>query len=92
MKISTKIIAQFGLISLLFLTSKSFSQAKNVTVSQDPKFEQLLNEKRKINSSITVNDRYKIQIYNGDTENSKKKLMEFKKENKDFQLLYSSFY
>lgn len=69
---------------LLFLTSKSISQEKKVTVSQDPKFEQLLNEKRKINSSITVNDRYKIQIYNGDTENSKKKLMEFKKENKDF--------
>lgn len=84
MKISIKIIAQFGLIMLLFLTSKTFSQEKKVTVSQDPKFEQLLNEKRKINSSITVNDRYKIQIYNGDTENSKKKLMEFKKENKDF--------
>ena len=84
MKISIKIIAQFGLITLLFLTSKTFSQEKKVTVSQDPKFEQLLNEKRKINSSITVNDRYKIQIYNGDTENSKKKLMEFKKENKDF--------
>ena len=84
MKFSIKIIAQFGLISLLFLTSKSFSQEKKTTVSQDPKFELLLNEKRKINSSITVNDRYKIQIYNGDTENSKKKLMEFKKENKDF--------
>ena len=84
MEISIKIIPQFSILMLLFLTSKSISQEKKVTVSQDPKFEQLLNEKRKINSSITVNDRYKIQIYNGDTENSKKKLMEFKKENKDF--------
>ena len=72
------------LFSLFFVNTTFFSQEKKVTVSQDPKFEQLLNEKRKINSSITVNDRYKIQIYNGDTENSKKKLMEFKKENKDF--------
>jgi uncharacterized protein YxjI len=69
---------------LILLTSKSFSQDNKVTVIQDPKFEQLLNEKRKINSSITVNERYKIQIFNGDSENSKKKLIEFKKENKNF--------
>ena len=42
------------------------------------------NEKRKINPSITVNDRYKIQIYSGDSETSKKTLSEFRKENKDF--------
>ena len=42
-----------------------------------------LNEKRKINSSITINDRYKIQIFNGDTENSKKTLLDFKRENKN---------
>jgi len=41
------------------------------------------NEKRKINSSITINDRYKIQIFNGDTENSKKTLLDFKRENKN---------
>ena len=43
----------------------------------------ILKGKRKINSSITINDRYKIQIYNGDTENSKKTLLDFKRENKD---------
>lgn len=67
---------------LVFLSEKSNGQAK-VSISQDPKFEQLLNEKRKINSSITINDRYKIQIFNGDTENSKKTLADFKKENKN---------
>lgn len=66
-----------------FLSQKSVAQVAKVSVSQDPKFEQLLNEKRKINSSITINDRYKIQIFNGDTENSKKTLMDFKRENKN---------
>jgi hypothetical protein len=68
---------------LLLLSQKSHSQDVKVTVTQDPKFEQLLNEKRKINSSITINDRYKIQIFNGDTENSKKTLLDFKKDNKN---------
>ena len=49
-------------------------------MSQNPKFEKLLNEKRKINASITVNDIYKIQIYNGDIESCKKNLVDFKKE------------
>lgn len=67
---------------LLFFTKKSLAQEPKVNISQDPKFEQLLNEKRRINSSITINDRYKIQIFNGDSESSKKTLTNFKKENK----------
>ena len=77
----TKLI--FTATVVFILTQKSFCQEGKVTVSQDPKFEQLLNEKRKINSSITINDRYKIQIFNGDSENSKKTLIDFKKENKN---------
>ena len=73
----------FATLTLVFLHQKSYSQEAKVSVSQDPKFEQLLNEKRKINSSITINDRYKIQIFNGDTENSKKTLLDFKRENKN---------
>ena len=73
----------FSLCLLTFLSQKSIAQDAKVSVSQDPKFEQLLNEKRKINSSITINDRYKIQIFNGDTENSKKTLTDFKRENKN---------
>ena len=84
MKVLTKIKSFLLLFIFLFLCLKSVSQENKTTVTQDPKFEQLLNEKRKINSSITVNDRYKIQIFNGDNENSRKKLIEFKKDNKDF--------
>jgi len=57
-----------------------YAQEQNPTVSQDPKFEQLLNEKRKINASLTVNDCYKIQIYTGSSEIAKKTLNEFRQE------------
>jgi hypothetical protein len=58
--------------------------AQEVTLNQDPKFEQLLVEKRKVNSSITINNRYKIQIFNGTSEESKKTLIQFKKDNKNY--------
>lgn len=79
----SKFQAVFTICMLALTTQKSIGQVGKVSVSQDPKFEQLLNEKRKINSSITINDRYKIQIFNGDTENSKKILTEFKRDNKN---------
>jgi hypothetical protein len=59
------------------------AQDQNNTVNQDPKFEQLLNEKRKINASLTVNDSYKIQIFTGSSENAKKTLNEFRLEFKE---------
>ncbi len=83
MKDLTKIKLLLATILLLNLSQKTFAQDTKTTVNQDPKFEQLLNEKRKINSSITINDRYKIQIFNGDSENSKKTLIDFKKDNKN---------
>ena len=69
---------------IVMLTSlfaiNSFSQDNKLTVSQDPKFEQLLNEKRKINLSISTMEGYKIQIYNGENENAKRELTKFKNE------------
>ena len=79
-----RIIATRKIIFTLFSVSLSTcyvnAQDQNITVTQDPKFEQLLNEKRKINNSLTVNDSYKIQIYNGGSEIAKKTLNEFKQE------------
>jgi hypothetical protein len=80
MKRNMKKIIIFSLLLVVIATQKIYSQT--VTLNQDPRFEQLLNEKRKINASITINDRYKIQIYNGDAETCKKTLAEFKKANK----------
>ena len=79
-------ISNYTIILLLILfscTIKMFGQETNVTLNQDSKFESLLNEKRKINTSITINDRFKIQIYNGDSETSKKTLIDFKRDNKN---------
>ena len=59
------------------------AQEGPTTVNQDPKFEQLLKEKRKINSSITVNDRYKVQIFYGDNDKARKALSDFRREFKD---------
>ena len=84
MKILTKNNFFFLFVLLCFSNGKLHAQNATLSISQDPKFEQLLNEKRKINSSITVNDRYKIQIYNGDSETSKRTLSDFRKENKNF--------
>ena len=72
-----------SLIILFSWTINSFGQETNVSLNQDAKFENLLNEKRKINASITINDRYKIQIYNGDSETSKKTLIDFKRDFKN---------
>jgi hypothetical protein len=73
-------------LSSLLLTAlmpKTWAQEQNTTVNQDPKFEQLLNEKRKINTSLTVNDSYKIQIFTGSSENAKKTLNDFRLEFKN---------
>lgn len=67
-------------------------QSQKINIDQDPKFEQLLNEKRKINSSITVNDRYKIQIFYGTNDEAKKTLVNFRKEfkNMDGTIVYNN--
>ncbi len=67
------------LLTALF-TVNSYSQSTKIMVYQDPKFLVLLNEKRKINASISINEGYKIQIYTGDSENSKRELARVKTE------------
>lgn len=71
------------LLALTFLFSAfCFGQEGKTTIKQDPRFEQLLAEKRKVNSSLNVTDRYKIQIFTGENEPAKKTLLEFRKTNK----------
>lgn len=84
MKFLTKKHILKSSIFILFFFNFIPIKAQNVTVNQDTKFEQLLNEKRKINASITINNRYKIQIFNGSSEDSKKTLIQFKKDFKNY--------
>ncbi|WP_313804990.1 SPOR domain-containing protein [Flavobacterium sp.] len=84
---------RIGILCLTaFLSFKSFSQPGKFNIIQDPKFETLLNEKRKINSSITVNDRYKVQIFYGTNEEAKKTLSTFRREFRylDGTIIYSN--
>ncbi|WP_396168371.1 SPOR domain-containing protein [Flavobacterium sp.] len=84
MKFLTEKMFLKALFILLVFSNFNTLIAQEVTVTQDPKLEQLLSEKRKVNSSITINNQYKIQIFNGSSEESKKTLIQFKKENKNY--------
>lgn len=70
----------FGSFLLFCATGKTHAQDGSVTVVQDSKFEQLLAEKRRINASISVNEKYKVQIFYGDNAKARKTLSDFKKE------------
>ena len=72
----------FFILSSLFCF-KSNAQDGKTNISVDPKIDQLLKEKRKLNTGLFLNEAYKIQIFYGNSEESKKKLQEFKREFKD---------
>lgn len=71
----------FSILLVTLLTTQNiFSQTKETSIEQDEKIKKLLQEKRKNNSGITINDKFKIQIFFGTIEESKKILLAFKKE------------
>ena len=72
----------FFILSSFFCLSSRAQDGKTY-VSADPKIDQLLKEKRKLNTGLFLNEAYKIQIFYGNSEESKKKLQEFKREFKD---------
>ncbi|AMO20174.1 SPOR domain-containing protein [Flavobacterium columnare] len=77
--------------SALYISIPSFfclsinPQNPQKNIQQDPRFEQLLNEKRKINNNIPLYDYFKIQIFTGENEEAKKTLIEFRKNNKNLE-------
>jgi hypothetical protein len=76
-----KNITLFSFSIVAFMTTQNiFSQTKKSNIEQDEKIEKLLLEKRKNNSAITINDKFKIQIFFGNIEESKKTLTSFKKD------------
>ena len=83
MRILTHSKRVFLTLAMFTLAYNIHAQDQNLTLNQDPKFEQLLNDKRKINTSINTNDTYKIQIFSGKSEEAKKALADFKRENSD---------
>lgn len=84
MKTLNKILPFLILFAILLFAQNIFSQTSKKIIEQDEKIEKLLLEKRKNNSAITINDKFKIQIFFGNIEESKKTLLAFKK---DFLLI-----
>ncbi|QSB26759.1 SPOR domain-containing protein [Flavobacterium sp. CLA17] len=80
MRILTPTKRVFLTLTMLTLAYNINAQDQNLTLNQDPKFEQLLNDKRKINTSISTNDTYRIQIFSGKSDEAKKTLTDFKRE------------
>jgi hypothetical protein len=66
-------------------TSSVLGQNVKNSSKNESKFEQLLAEKRKINNIINSNDRYKIQIFSGESEKAKKIILQFKQEFYDIE-------
>lgn len=79
---------------LLFniLSFNCYSQTSEITIEQDDNIETLLKEKRRMNTGITINDLFKIQIFNGNSDNAKKTMMEFKNQFKeiDVTMIYNN--
>ena len=57
----------FFILSSLFCLS-SRAQDGKTNVSVDPKIDQLLKEKRKLNTGLFLNEAYKIQIFYGNSD------------------------
>lgn len=79
MIIKKGVLIDCSLLTLLLLCGAFSASGQNTTVSQDAKFEQLLNEKRKVNSGLTISTTYRIQIFSGSADESRKNLVAFKK-------------
>lgn len=79
-------------LTTILIWQNIFSMKRVFSFQQDPKVEQLLAEKRKANAAITINDKYKIQIFFGTIDDAKKNLALFKKEfkNTDGTIVFSN--
>jgi len=73
------------MFTIAFGLPNNHLNAQNIKTTQniDSKLEQLVVEKRKLNPSIALNERYKIQIFSGESEKAKKIVIQFKQEFKD---------
>lgn len=76
----------------LFILSINSSLAQQISIKQDPKFEQLLQDRKKLISSATTSSNYKVQIFNGSSAESKQVLIDFKNQfkNQEATIVFST--
>lgn len=83
MRILEKKIITIAIILTFFTSAFCLSQNTKFNINSTIFLDQLVNEKRKVNQSISLNERYKIQIFNGENEKAKKTIIQFKQEFKN---------
>ena len=73
----------FVLILSAFYCVEIQAQTSKNNANTEDKVAHLIVEKRKINPSLVSKERYKIQIFSGESEKAKKTVIQFKQEFKD---------
>ena len=85
MRILEKKIIPLAAIFTFFTSDFCLSQNTKFNINSTISIDQLINEKRKVNPSISLNERYKIQIFSGENEKAKKIIIQFKQEFKNIE-------
>lgn len=80
----SKVVFVF-ILSAFYCIEIQAQTSKNKTNTED-KVAHLIVEKRKINPSLASKERYKIQIFSGESEKAKKTVIQFKQEFKDIDV------
>lgn len=78
-------VSKFVLVVFItvFYSAKIEAQTSKKNTNIEEKLDYLISEKRKINASLASKERYKIQIFSGESEKAKKTVIQFKQEFKD---------
>ncbi|MEZ4854018.1 SPOR domain-containing protein [Flavobacterium sp.] len=82
----------FCALTLTFVGQNIFSQEKKTTLEVDPKIEELLSLKKKMNTSLAIDEGYKIQICSGSAQDCEKNRNAFKRDFSEYDstISYSS--
>lgn len=82
-----RILSITKFILVVFTTVLYSAKIEAQTAKMNPKIEEkldyLISEKQKINTSLAFKERYKIQIFSGESEKAKKTVIQFKQDFKD---------
>jgi RNA recognition motif-containing protein len=73
----------FVAIMSFFYTGIALAQEAEINISQDPKIDKLLTYKTEINQETDNDNRFKIQIFNGNLQNAQRAKAKFESRNSE---------
>lgn len=68
-----------------FVLSSFYILSQSVSVEKDPIIDIIIQEKKKLNLENNISDRIRIQIFNGELDECKKEIDDFKKKFSDLE-------